>query len=194
MLALLLAACAMPQPQDINNVCNIFAEKKSWYTAASRAEKKWSIPVAMIMAFMHQESSFIANRKPPRKKLLGFIPWRRQSTAVGYAQITDPAWEDYKKETDYVFPRRNSFKYAADFIGWYNNKTARRLRIARNDAYNMYLAYHEGRGGYAKGSYKDKPKLKAVAGKVARLTYTYDRQIETCRDSLKSPWYKSLFS
>ena len=192
--ALLLSACAQPPPPDINDVCKIFAERSGWYKAAQQAEKKWKIPTAMIMAFIHQESSFVANTRPPRKKLMGFIPWTRPSTAVGYAQITDPAWADYKKETDYVFPRRTRFKYAADFIGWYNNKTAKQLGIPRNDAYNMYLAYHEGRGGYAKGRYKNKPKLKKTAERVARLAYTYDQQIEECREDLQTRWYSNLLN
>lgn len=187
--AFALSACATPPPTDVGNVCKIFEEKSSWYSAAHKAEKKWKIPTAMIMAFIHQESSFVANVKPPRKKLLGFIPWKRSSTATGYAQATDPTWEDYKKESGYLFPRRNRFKYAADFIGWYNNKTARQLRIPRNDAYNMYLAYHEGRGGYVKGSHKDKPEVLEAAKKVAKLAYTYDQQIEECRDDLKTHWY-----
>ena len=41
------------------------------------------------MAIIKQESSFIADAKPDRRKLLGFIPWKRKSSARGYAQAID---------------------------------------------------------------------------------------------------------
>ena len=50
------------------------------------------------MAFILQESSYIQGAKPERTKLLGFIPWKRKSSAFGYAQALDGTWERYKKE------------------------------------------------------------------------------------------------
>ena len=39
-------------------------------------------------------------------------------------------------------------KYATDFIGWYNKKSRETLGISSVNAEHLYLAYHEGRGGY----------------------------------------------
>ena len=80
----LLSACATPQPQNINNACEIFEERESWREAAISSQERWNIPMEVTMAFVHQESSFKSHAKPPRKKLLGFIPWfGRVSSASG---------------------------------------------------------------------------------------------------------------
>ena len=52
------------------------------------------------MAIIRQESSFDPNAAPERNKLLGFIPWKRPSSAKGYAQAVEGTWEEYKKETN----------------------------------------------------------------------------------------------
>ena len=41
---------------------------------------------------------------------------------------------------------RDDFNDAIDFIGWYNDQSSRRSKISKSDAYNLYLAYHEGQG------------------------------------------------
>ena len=95
----LITACATSgPPSNSADVCKIFKEKKSWYKAAKRTEDQWNIPVSVTMAIIKQESSFISAAKPPRKKILGFIPWKRQSSAKGYAQVIDGTWEMYLKE------------------------------------------------------------------------------------------------
>ena len=57
--------------------------------------------------------------------------------------------------------------------------------ISRNDAYRLYLAYHEGHGGYNRGSYKSKQWLKDVAAKVNRRANTYKSQLQGCEQDLK---------
>ncbi|MBC6413644.1 MAG: hypothetical protein GDA45_01735 [Chromatiales bacterium] len=180
-IALLLSACAEPQPQNIDNACDIFSEKKAWYDAAISSQERWNIPVEVTLAFIHQESSFRANAKPPRGKLLGFIPWfGRVSSASGYAQALDASWSEYKKETGRWYARRSNFKHSADFIGWYNDKSARTLNLSRNDAYSLYLAYHEGRDGFKRKTYNQKPWLLKVANKVKQRTADYRRQLASC--------------
>ena len=183
LLPLILTSCAVlsPQPPNVNNICDIFADKRGWYNSARQAENRWKIPTALIFAFINQESSFKSNARPPRKKFFGFIPWQRPTSAYGYAQATKPTWEDYKKETGKIVVFRNNFKDSADFIGWYNNKSANTLKISRNDAYRLYLAYHEGRGGYRKQSYLKKKWLLAVARKVEKQKNRYMKQLNTCR-------------
>ena len=188
--ALLATGCAAPPPPDVSNACAILEDRGAWYHAAIKAQKRWNMPVALTLAFIHQESSFKANARPERKKLFGFIPWKRPTSAYGYAQATDAAWKQYKKETGRWFVRRNSFADAVDFMGWYNNKSVKTLGISPNDAYNLYLAYHEGWNGYRKKSYLKKSWLPPVARKVQKRMRTYERQLASCADRLKSPWYR----
>ena len=157
---ILSSSCSMTgPPSTTTDVCKIFKEKKSWYKAAKKTEERWNIPISVTMAIIKQESSFVADAKPSRKKLLGFIPWKRQSTAKGFAQAIDGTWEMYLEERGRWFKSRNDFDDAVDFIGWYNSKSVKNLNIKNNNARVLYLAYHEGREGYKKGSYRAKPWL-----------------------------------
>ena len=49
---------------------------------------------------------------------------------------------------------------ALDFIGWYNHTSNKRLGISKSDAYNLYLAYYSGHGGYARGTWKRSSTIK----------------------------------
>ncbi len=188
--ALFAAGCAAPPPPDVSDACVILEDRKSWYHAAAQAQRQWNMPAALSLAFIHQESSFKAGAKPGRTKLFGFIPWKRKSTAYGYAQAIDSTWKQYKRETGKLFVRRNSFGDAVDFMGWYNHKSVTTLGISPNDAYNLYLAYHEGWSGYRKKNYLKKPWLTAVAKKIRRRMRTYEKQLAACGARLKSPWYR----
>ena len=57
-LVLTLSSCVSSPPEKPDNICEIFQEKRSWYKAAIRSEKKWKLPPYVLMAFIHQESSF----------------------------------------------------------------------------------------------------------------------------------------
>ena len=95
------------------------------------------------MAIIKQESSFIADARPERRKLLGFIPWKRVTSARGYAQAVDGTWEMYLNDRGGWFVSRNDFEDSVDFVGWYNYKTHKQLGISVNNARALYLAYHE---------------------------------------------------
>lgn len=192
LLALLLGGCATAPPQNASNICDMFEERRGWYRAAVKTEKRWDVPVYVSMAFIHQESSFQNRARPPRSRLLGFIPWFRPSSAFGYAQAIDSTWNQYKEEAGGFFPRRSSFGDAIDFIGWYNHNSYRRNGIARDDAYSLYLAYHEGNGGFARRTYADKPWLMEVARNVQANADRYRRQYAQCRDELDRPWFMRL--
>ena len=150
--ALLLGGCAAGQPKDPNNICYILKENKGWYKGAKKARKRWGLPVHVGFAFVHRESTFVADAKPPRKRVLG-VPLGRTSSAYGYAQATDEAWTDYKKATGRRFVKRTNFGDALDFIGWYNDRSNKRLRLRKNDTYTLYLAYYNGHSGYATGTW-----------------------------------------
>ena len=181
----LITACATSgPPSNTVDVCKIFKEKRSWYKAAKETEDRWNIPVSVTMAIIKQESSFISAAKPPRTKILGFIPWKRQRSAKGYAQAIDGTWEMYLKERGRWFKSRSDFDDAVDFIGWYNAKSLKQLNIEKTNARALYLAYHEGRAVYMKGSYRNKPWLLSVADKVQRQSVLYNSQYQKCKKKL----------
>ncbi|UQB41848.1 hypothetical protein JX580_09265 [Thiomicrospira microaerophila] len=180
-LALTAGCATKPPPASThNNICQIIEYDRNWYIAAKKSEAKWGTPVATQKAFVHQESRFVHNARPPRPYALGFIPLPRKSSAYGFAQAQDPAWYDYQKATGNYRARRNNVHDALDFIGWYNSVSNQRNGISLNDPYNLYLAYHEGHGGYRRKTYNQKPWLLDVAKKVERQARMYDQQLKTC--------------
>jgi len=189
----ILSSCVSPPPENTANICSMFEERRSWYKAAKKAEKRWGTPVYVSMAIIEQESSFQGRAKPERTKLLWVIPWRRPSSAYGYAQVLDETWTDYKEDAGNWGARRPSFSDAMDFVGWYTNSSTRRNRIARNDAYNLYLAYHEGNGGWARGSYNSKGWLMDVARNVQNTANVYQNQYQSCERELGRNWFMRLF-
>ena len=60
----------------------------------------------------------------------------------------------------------------------------KQLNIEKTNARALYLAYHEGRGGYKKGSYRNKPWLLEVADKVQRQSNLYNSQYQKCKKKL----------
>jgi hypothetical protein len=167
----------------------MFDEKDDWYDDVSDASEEWNVPVQDIMAIMHQESKFVADAKPPRRKILWFIPGPRLSSAYGYPQAKDETWETYERATGSYGADRDDFEDAADFVGWYTNTSYKRCGISRGDTYSSYLAYHEGHGGFNRGTYKSKKWLKEVAAKVQRRADTYKQQLQDCEKRFKrSGW------
>jgi hypothetical protein len=190
--SLLLGGCASPPPSNVNNVCSIFKQYPQWYSHALDVQKRWRVPVAVQMAIIHQESKFNARAKPPRTKLLWVIPWKRPSTAYGYAQALNGTWAHYKNSSGGggLFSSRNDFYDGVDFIGWYANQAYIKAGIPRTDAYSLYLAYHEGIGGYQRKTYLRKNWLIPVAHKVSARAQIYQAQLNSCQRSLSSKsWY-----
>ncbi|MDR5898667.1 lysozyme-like domain containing protein [Halomonas vilamensis] len=183
LLMLLLSGCAAfapSPPQDQSNICEIFREQPSWYDYASDAEEKWGTPIETQMSFIQQESSFRSHVRPPRKRYLGFIPGPRPSSAKGYAQAQDPVWGEYRDQAGSTFARRTHMKHATDFIGWYNTRTRAQTGISLNNPEHLYLAYHEGAGGYQRGSYRAKPAVQRAARQVAARAGRYRAQLQRC--------------
>ncbi len=180
-VVLLLTSCATVPPDDMHNACSIFKQYPKWYKVTKRSHERWGIPIHVQLAVMHQESHFQAGIKPPRDKILGFIPWKRPSSAHGYSQALSGTWKVYKKECRKVFVSRTNFADCADFIGWYLSKAAKELHLSKNDAYGLYLAYHEGVGGYRQKTYRNKPWLKKIAQKVSLQSHRYKYQLMKCK-------------
>lgn len=189
LLSCLLAGCAASPPRTPLDLCAVFDEYPEWYDYAKQSEKKWGTPVQIQMAFIQRESAYVSDARPPYEWFL-FIPLGRASSALGYAQIQDPAWEDYTKANGTLFKSRNDMEDALDFIGWYNDISRRRLKISLWDPYNLYLAYHEGHGGYSRGSHRNNSKLKSVAREVEGRAKAYGAQLKQCeaRFQCRSWW------
>jgi len=178
-----LSGCATAPPSDVTDACAIFSEKRSWWKAADRAERKYGAPKAVTLAIIRQESGFDDDARPPRRRILFVIPgFRRQSTAYGYAQATDPTWTLYKRDTGRAGARRGKFSDAVDFVGWYVRETRRRTGVEAGDAYNQYLAYHEGWAGYLNQTYAGRKKsgLRSVAARVSANAAAYQVQLDAC--------------
>ncbi len=186
-LMLVVAACggggggSFSAPRNLDNACAIVAERPAYWRAMQRAERKWGVPVAVQMATIHQESRFVGNARTPYTWALGVIPMGRQSSAYGYSQALDATWEEYQDEEGGRRARRDRIDDATDFMGWYMTRSRDRLGIALTDARNQYLAYHEGRTGYASGSYNAKPWLVEVASQVQARAELYAVQLSACR-------------
>jgi len=192
MISLLgLTACATKPPRDQSNLCAILDEYPRWYDHALDSERRWGTPIAVQMAFVQQESAFRAAVRPERRRIFGIFPGRRPSSARGFAQAQDPAWEDYQKATGRRFAQRTDIDDALDFIGWYNDVSHRRLGLARNDAYSLYLAYHEGHTGYQRGSWRNNAALRAIASRVDQRALNYQRQLNGCESRFRCRrWYQ----
>ena len=148
---LVFHGCASKPPSQQENICSIFEQKSSWYRLANKSFDKW-----------------------------GVIPWSRKSSAFGYTQAIDATWDWYRDENNKPLASRVNFADAIDFTGWYINKSYQINGINKGDAYNQYLAYHEGHGGFKKKSYQSQSWLIDVAKKVKIRSDKYENQLDNC--------------
>lgn len=174
-----------PPPREPEQLCSVFREKPHWYRGARQAAARWGTRMSTLMAVMLQESRLDGRARPERRRLLGFLPWSRPSTAAGYAQAVDGTWGQYEQVVG-GRPRRGDFADAADFVAWYLAEVGGILGLPSRDLRQLYIAYHEGPTGYRRGSFRSKPWLEAVADRVARRAESYRSQLEGCRDALEA--------
>lgn len=182
-MGLALSACATA-PSHINDVCAVFDQQDGWFnnwqSHAKKAERKYGVPVPVLMATLRKESGFKSNARPPRTKLLGFIPWKHQSSAYGYSQALDGTWSQYQMESGNWSARRTNFSDAVDFVGWYHTKTADTLGVAKNDTYNLYMAYYLGWAAYKRGEWRNNASLQRYARDTDEMARKYDAQLRQC--------------
>ena len=169
-----------PPPRSISNVCEIFRENPKWYRSARRSYERWDVPVPVLMAIIHQESRFRADARPPRRSCLWIFPGPRPSSAYGYTQAGNETWKEYRNSTGNTGADRDNFEDAVDFVGWYCHLSYLRCSISKNDAYHLYLAYHEGHGGFSRKTYRKKAWLVQVARKVESTAQAYKGQLASC--------------
>ena len=188
-LLLMLAGCSSLPPANPNNLCDIFDDKPSWYKDSKKAEKRWGSSVPVMMSIMYQESQFKHNARPARTKILWIFPGPRPSDAFGYPQAKDDVWDEYQDQSGNGWSRRDNFGDAIDFIGWYNKQSQKRNRISLDDGYNLYLAYHDGHGGYNRGTYRKKNWLLNTARRVDSRALQYQAQLQRCEERFKGSWW-----
>ena len=185
MIVMLVASCgggrdSGPPPRNLDDACAIVAERPQYLRAFRATERRWGVPVHVQMATIHQESKFDGDARTPFRWTLGVIPMGRQSSAYGYSQALDGTWDEYREENRRFTARRNDIHDATDFMGWYMAKSNESLGISMSDARNQYLAYHEGRTGFSRGSYNGKPWLLRVSAKVEERARMYEAQLRSC--------------
>lgn len=168
-------------PRNLDDACSIVRQQPKILRAMKKTERKWNVPVHVQMAIVYQESKFVYDARTPVKYVLGVLPMGRQSSAYGYAQALDGTWKEYQRAEGGRGAKRTSIQDATDFMGWYMTKTNEVTGIPLHDARNQYLAYHEGRTGYLRGSYKSKSWLVRVADEVASRSIMYQIQLANCR-------------
>ena len=183
LILLIVAACGGPKgsPRNLDNACLLLAERKHYARAFRAVERRYGVPTHVMMAMIHQESKFDGSARTPHQYALGIIPMGRQSSAYGYSQALDGTWDEYRREARNYGARRTDINDATDFMGWYMVGTRDRLGISLSDARNQYLAYHEGRTGFSRGSHNAKSWLLRVAAEVGDRAIVYDAQLRSCR-------------
>lgn len=168
-------------PSTVIDACRMQSERPKWFRAMRQTERKWGVPVAVQLATISRESSFRHDAQPTRRVGSGIFARNvPRSSAYGYAQALDGTWAGYMRETGRRRADRSDFADSSDFIGWYMNSNSRVNRVPLGDAYNQYLAYHEGTTGFARGSYRSKAWLGPVAQDVQAWAIRYDQQLNRC--------------
>ncbi len=183
--AALLIGCAGHRdvrPRDVSDICAIYRDNPHWPALVRESARRWGAPEEVKMAIIWRESTFRARARPPRTYFLG-VPTGRVSSAYGYAQAIDGTWDWYRRETGASGADRDDFADAIDFVGWYLAKTRSMNGVPTYDAFNQYLAYHEGHTGYRRGAWKAKPQVRRAARQVAEQAARYRAQLARCGDA-----------
>lgn len=172
LLILLLSGCSSFENTSTStpsDACSILSQNKDWFKASKKAASKWGVPISVQLSVIKYESSFRHDADAPT------------SSAFGYAQALDGTFEEYKKDTNNVGAKRSSYYDATDFIGWYFNESTRAIGHSAYDAETFYLAYHDGIGGYKKGTHLKKGWLLKKAELAQKTANTFRLQINKCK-------------
>lgn len=178
LLALASQSCVAVAPREVDDLCGLLAERAEWVLAAESAGARWQVAPSILLAVIHQESRFRAQARP-YWRVFG-MPVAPASSAYGYSQALDGTWREYLRSAGRTGARRDRFEDAIDFVGWYADRIHRATRIPKQDAFRLYLAYHEGPGGFARRSHETKPWLVDVARRVASRAALWDRDALRC--------------
>lgn len=169
-----------PAPKNQDNACSILDQRPGWINGLRASEQKWGVPVSVQMAIIWKESSFRQYARPRKEAKGSSSSGELRSSAYGFSQALDGTWEWYQKDTGQHSRRRDNFNDASDFIGWYSQQSLARSNVAQNDPYNLYLTYHQGHGGYNRGSHLSQSWLLQVARQVRNRESAYRAQLPYC--------------
>lgn len=190
MVALLAACSSTPDrpdgvPKNQGNACSVLQQRDGWGEALVKAQRKWHAPPSVVMAIIWRESSFRHDARP-LKKTASLSPFSSKyaSSAYGYSQALNGTWKWYQDETGSHSADRGDFDDAVDFVGWYLNKTQHMTGLRKTDAFNQYLAYHEGQTGYNRGDWRRKSWLMNAASQVQNQADRYRAQLAVCPTQL----------
>lgn len=156
-----------PSVAEQNDACLLLENYPHWKVAMKDAQQRWGIAPWMQLAFIYYESRF--NRHAMSK-----------SKAYGYAQVKADTWRWYQEGTGNFHAKRDRFDDAVDFMGFYVTKNNARTGVEINNVKNQYLAYHEGMGGFERGTYIGKPWLLSFADKIVERAKIYQGQLLDC--------------
>lgn len=182
-MLMLLASCVasvQPPPSNLNDACVMKKERPGWFSDLNAAQKKWQVPIPVMLATIYQESKFVSNARTPLSYKIGVIPMGRNSSAYGFSQAIDSTWKWYKRDTGNPSAKRDDFGDAVDFMGWYMDQSLERLNIPKTSARKQYLAYHDGHTGYRRGTYRRKAWLMRIATQVQSRAELYEQQLAGC--------------
>lgn len=181
-LVLVLGSCSSDgnRPSNIDNACVIKSERPAWFRATKAVENRWGVPPHVLLATVYYESKFRSKARTRREYLFGFIPNGRESSAYGFSQALDATWDGYRDDTGRRGADRDDFSDSADFIGWYMDQSYQRNGIAKDDAYNQYIAYHEGHTGFARGNHLNDSFVRNYARRVEEKAQEYELQLGQC--------------
>ncbi|MGB1234157.1 MAG: lytic transglycosylase, partial [Planktomarina sp.] len=118
--------------------------------------------------------------RTPHQYKLGVIPVGRQSSAYGFGQVLNGTWEEYQQITGRHRDSRDNIYDAAEFMGWYMQQSNIEIGLAMNDTRNQYLAYHDGRTGYRRGTWRSKSWLVRIANDLQARAVMYHTQLQRC--------------
>lgn len=176
--AVLMRGGSPVAPTD--DICAVFESRPDWYDQTLAAERRWGADAPLMLAIVWRESKFVADARPPRRRILGFLPGRHLSSAYGYAQAIDGTWDWYQQDTERFEGRRDSFADAIDFVGWYLERSRQMLGLRLDQSMDHYLAYHQGHGGYRDGAWRQSDALMGAARDMAFMRRQYERQLSAC--------------
>ncbi len=182
-LAGILMSCGDPNgpaPKNQDDACAILKQRPGWYSAMRKTERRWGVPVSVQMAIIWKESSFRQHARPRKEAKGSSRRGELRSSAYGYPQALDGTWDWYREQTGNRSAKRSNYDDASDFVGWYANESLKRSGVSKTDAYNLYLTYHQGHGGYNRGSYKNQDWLLQVARQVRNRESIYRAQLPYC--------------
>ena len=145
-----------PSQQEVADACLLLKQNRPWHEALRDTARNWGAPMGFQLAVIKQESSFdgerpAASRRPPMVRAR-----RRRTRVIGQglqpgARI--PRGRCTRRRPATGAPAATTSATSSDFIGWYFSTTGKRTGLGQFDYKGHYLAYHEGAGGYLKGTW-----------------------------------------